>query len=294
MQEDLETCLKRLFGAEARIVAQSPVSGGDINEAYHLVLQEGRDLFMKCHNDVADDFFAVEADGLKAMREAGARTPEVLAVGRNEDGKSFLLMTYVRPSRPRRDYWQNLGYMLAAMHRADTSAWTKGRRFGFYENNYSGSIRQKNRVRDSWGEFFRSQRLLPRLELTQQYFTPEDRRRARYLLDHLEAYLEEPAYPSLLHGDLWCGNVMLGSDGEAVLIDPAAAVGNREFDIAMTQLFGGFEPAFYDAYQEAAPLAPDYSERRDLYNLYHLLNHLYLFGRAYLTAVTRIIRHYAG
>ncbi len=87
---------------------------------------------------------------------------------------------------------------------------------------------------------------------------------------------------------------MLGSDGEAVLIDPAAAVGNREFDIAMTQLFGGFEPAFYDAYQEAAPLAPGYSERRDLYNLYHLLNHLYLFGRAYLTAVTRIIRHYAG
>ena len=141
-------------------------------------------------------------------------------------------------------------------------------------------------------EFFRSQRLLPRLELTQQYFTPEDRRRARYLLDHLEAYLEEPAYPSLLHGDLWCGNVMLGSDGEAVLIDPAAAVGNREFDLAM--LFGGFEPAFYDAYQEAAPLAPGYSERRDLYNLYHLLNHLSLFGRAYLTAVTRIIRHYAG
>ena len=103
MQEDLETCLKRLFGAEARIAAQSPVSGGDINEAYHLVLQDGRDLFIKCHEDVADDFFAVEADGLKAMREAGARTPEVLAFGRNEDGKSFLLMTYVRSSRPRRD-----------------------------------------------------------------------------------------------------------------------------------------------------------------------------------------------
>ena len=85
---------------------------------------------------------------------------------------------------------------------------------------------------------------------------------------------------------------MLGSDGEAVLIDPAAAVGNREFDIAMTQLFGGFEPAFYDAYQEAAPLAPDYSERRDLYNLYHLLNHLNLFGGSYYSAVMRIVKRY--
>ena len=133
----------------------------------------------------------MEADGLKAMREAGARRPEVLAFGRNGDGKSFLLMTYVRPSRPRRDYWQNLGHMLAAMHRADTSAWTKGRRFGFYENNYSGSIRQKNRVHDSWVEFFRSQRLLPRLELTQQYFTPEDRRRARYLLRRVFLPMEQ-------------------------------------------------------------------------------------------------------
>ncbi|WP_432646268.1 fructosamine kinase family protein [Mitsuokella sp.] len=294
MQEDLMSCLTRLFGSGADIMAKEPVSGGDINEAYHLVLRGGQDLFLKCHTNVADDFFAVEADGLKAMKEAGARTPEVLAYGKNPDGKSFLLLTYVRPSRPRRDYWENLGHMLAAMHQADTTSLTKGRRFGFYENNYSGSIRQKNQVNDSWVDFFRTQRLLPRLQLTKSYFTPEDRRRARHLLDHLEDYFVEPEYPSLLHGDLWCGNVMLGSDGEAVLIDPAVCVGNREFDIALTRLFGGFEPEFYDAYNEAAPLEAGFGERLDLYNLYHLLNHLHLFGRAYLGAVTRIIRHYAG
>lgn len=294
MQEDLQTCLKRLFGSQAEIAAQGPVSGGDINDAYHLVLNDGRDLFMKSHGGVADDFFTVEADGLKAMHEAGARTPEVLAHGKNADGTSFLLMTYVRPSRPRCDYWENLGHMLAKMHQADTAAWTKGKCFGFYENNYSGSIRQKNQVNDSWVDFFRTQRLLPRLQLTRSYFSEDDRRRARHLLDHLEDYFVEPAYPSLLHGDLWCGNVMLGSEGEAVLIDPAVCVGNREFDIALTRLFGGFEPAFYDAYNEAAPLESGFGERLDLYNLYHLLNHLHLFGRAYLGAVTRIIRHYAG
>ena len=108
-------------------------------------------------------------------------------------------------------------------------------------------------------------------------------------MDHLEDFLAEPEHPSLLHGDLWAGNVMTGNDGKAWLIDPAAYVGHAEADIAMTELFGGFPAAFYDAYREAGALPPEYRQRRDLYNLYHLLNHLNMFGGSYLSSVRQIV-----
>ena len=114
----------------------------------------------------------------------------------------------------------------------------------------------------------------------------------QYILDHLDQWLTEPAYPSLLHGDLWGGNYITGEDGQAWLIDPAVYVGNREADLAMTELFGGFSSSFYEAYRETAPLDPGYAERRNLYHLYHLLNHLNLFGPAYLASVRSIIRSY--
>ena len=110
------------------------------------------------------------------------------------------------------------------------------------------------------------------------------------MMDHLEDYLPEPAFPSLLHGDLWNGNYLVGNDGEACLIDPAVYVGHAEADLAMTELFGGFPQRFYVAYNEANPVDPGYRERRDLYNLYHLLNHLNLFGGGYLGSVREILR----
>ena len=112
------------------------------------------------------------------------------------------------------------------------------------------------------------------------------------LLDHLEAYLPEPGFPSLLHGDLWGGNYIVGNDGEAWLIDPAAYVGHYEADLAMTELFGGFPQRFYHAYSEVNPIDAGYGERRDLYNLYHLLNHLNLFGGSYFGAVRRVLHAY--
>jgi fructosamine-3-kinase len=119
-----------------------------------------------------------------------------------------------------------------------------------------------------------------------------DHRNLTYLLDHLDKYLLEPAFPSLLHGDLWSGNCITGNDGEAWLIDPAVSVGNFEADLAMTELFGGFPYSFYGAYNEINPIDQGYRERRELYNLYHLLNHLNLFGGSYLGAVRRILRKY--
>lgn len=288
LPDGLTDCLKRLYGPETHIAAQASVSGGDINEAYHLVLQDGRSLFLKTHPDAATDFFAAEAAGLAALKTAGLPVPEVLACGRD-----YLLLSYIKSARKSRDYDQQLGYQLAKLHQADTTAFTHGHRFGFTADNYAGSTRQHNHPADSWIDFFRSERLQPLFKLVWSYFSSDEKCLARHLLDHLEDHLVEPSFPSLLHGDLWCGNVMTGPAGEPVFIDPAVSVGHREVDLAMTELFGGFSSEFYQSYREACPPNPGYPERRDIYNLYPLLNHLHLFGNAYHLAVTRILRRYA-
>ena len=142
---------------------------------------------------------------------------------------------------------------------------------------------------DSWIGFFRDCRLAPQFQDADRYFDREDRKKILRLLDHLDEILVEPQKPSLLHGDLWAGNVITGNDGRAWLIDPAVSVGHAEADIAMTELFGGFPSVFYDAYKAAAPMQPGYERRRDVYNLYHLLNHLNMFGRTYLPEVKYVM-----
>lgn len=146
--------LKQLYGPQARIVAQAPVSGGDINEAYHLVMQDGRDLFLKTHPGASDDFFPLEAAGLTALEQAGLPVPEVLGCSRD-----YLLLAYVNTARKCHDYDQQLGYELAKLHQADTTTFTCGHRFGFLKDNYAGSTRQRNHPSDSWIDFFRTQRL---------------------------------------------------------------------------------------------------------------------------------------
>ena len=128
--------------------------------------------------------------------------------------------------------------------------------------------------------------------MAEQYFEASERRMINNLLERLDTLLIEPEYPSLLHGDLWSGNFMTGDDGKAWLIDPAVYVGHAEADIAMTELFGGFSEEFYSAYRETAPMQAGYEDRRDLYNLYQLLNHLNMFGGSYLSSVRRIVRRY--
>ena len=167
-------------------------------------------------------------------------------------------------------------------------------KFGFFQDNFIGARPQKNTSSESWISFFRNNRLAPQFSAADRYFTAEDRARNQKLLDHLEDFLVEPEKPSLLHGDLWSGNVMCGTDGNVLLIDPACYVGHAEADLAMTELFGGFPSSFYDAYREARPLQPGYESRRDLYNLYQLLNHLNLFGSGYLNAVKSVVAEYVG
>jgi fructosamine-3-kinase len=128
--------------------------------------------------------------------------------------------------------------------------------------------------------------------MADDYFTADDRRKIIRLLDHLDRYLTEPARPALVHGDLWSGNMIVGNDGKGWLIDPAVYFGHPEADLAMTELFGGFSARFYAGYREAFPPAYGYEDRRDLYNLYHLLNHLNLFGGGYLYSVKSVISRY--
>ncbi len=270
-----------------------PVSGGDINEACLIILQGGKRVFLKENLQRNIRFFETEQVGLSAIRETGTiRVPTVLKTG-TAGGRAYLLMEFLEAAPVKPDYWEHFGRQLAAMHRADTSKWTPGGKYGFSEDNYIGAGEQCNSVRWEWIPFFRECRLEAQFGRAQRYFDRTGRKAMQQLLDHLDEYLVEPEYPSLLHGDLWGGNFLTGPDGYAWLIDPAVYVGHAEADLAMTELFGGFAPAFYDAYREAGTVLPGYADRREIYNLYHLLNHLNLFGGSYYGSVMRTIRRFA-
>ncbi len=283
----LDQAVEDLFRSEVRSAVSVP--GGDINRAFRVDL-EGKAVFVKTNRRENLSFFKAEAEGLAAIAGTNAiRVPEVFAAGTDSRYGSFLMMEWSE-GRKERDFFQNFGRNLASMHRADTSNLVCDGRFGFLHDNYIGSSRQTNSPADSWVDFFRDSRLSPQFRMADFWFDRQDRKAAFRLMEHLGNYLPEPEFPSLLHGDLWSGNYLAGSDGSAWLIDPAAYVGCFEADIAMTELFGGFPRDFYAAYGEVNPLPPEYEERRDLYNLYHLLNHLNLFGGSYLGSVRSILR----
>ena len=284
-----EEAVREIFDGHAPVA--SPVSGGDINKAYRLAAS-GKAIFMKANRTENVSFFDAEARGLNAIASTGTiRTPEVLGIGTDSLHGAFLLLEWVE-GRPGKDYFETFGQRLASMHLYDPSSFVHGGVFGFETDNYIGAGEQENTPESSWIAFFRNHRLIPQITKAEAYFDQNDHRNLTYLLDHLDKYLLEPAFPSLLHGDLWSGNCITGNDGEAWLIDPAVSVGHFEADLAMTELFGGFPYSFYGAYNEINPIDQGYRERRELYNLYHLLNHLNLFGGSYLGAVRQILQKY--
>ena len=310
----LEEALEKALGRDSEIVERKRLYGGDINDAYMLRLSGGQRVFMKTNSVRNYGFFAAEEQGLNALRSAGViGVPELLGTGTDRrQGFSFLLLEYMESAPQVSDYWEIFGRQLARLHRADcgglvpapstaVSACSAGAagstdtnegaewKYGFVADNYIGAAIQINTPKKSWVEFFRECRLLPQLRMADRYLDAGLRRKADRLLAHLDRYLREPEFPSLVHGDLWGGNVLCGSDGRAWLIDPAAYVGDFETDLAMTELFGRFPPAFYRAYQEENPVDGEYQERKPIYQLYHLLNHLNLFGRSYLGSVAAIL-----
>lgn len=220
--------------------------------------------------------FAAEAAGLEALHPH-VRVPQVLDRG-VRNGKAFILLEHLELKR-NGDY-ADLGRMLAKLHRQTAP------RFGWAHDNYIGLAPQRNGWYDDWTRFWRERRMLPQIELA-------NRNGFRVEMPNLDLLENHKPPPSLLHGDLWSGNAGFTAEGP-VVFDPAVYYGDREADLAMTELFGGFPAEFYRAYDEAFPLAQGYEKRKHLYNLYHLLNHLNLFGGGYLAQVRETLRLLAG
>ncbi|HRD52858.1 MAG TPA: fructosamine kinase family protein [Flavobacteriales bacterium] len=291
MTASLTACLANILGTQLgrriEIQLEQPVGGGSINDCFRLDTNAGP-FFVKLN--AADRFpsmFEAEADGLRRLAATGAiRVPRIIAIGEEHD-VSFLLMEHLDSGLKGERFWEGFGRRLAAVHRHSASS------FGLDRDNYIGSLRQTNTPASEWPAFFIHQRLEPQLKMA------HDRKRVEvgmaFRFERLFARLHDlfpPEPPALLHGDLWSGNFLSDASGQPVLIDPAVYYGHREMDIAMTRLFGGFEPGFYAVYNDAWPMERGWEERMDLCNLYPLLVHVNLFGGGYAAQVEAVLRRF--
>jgi fructosamine-3-kinase len=251
------------------------IGGNALSSVWALRLGEAR-FFVKVADDKDAEMLSAEAEALRAIAETHTvRVPQVMAIG-SAGAAGFLVLEWLDMVEGGRD--AALGRALAQLHA------TTAPRFGWHRDNTIGTTPQANGWEDDWATFFRDRRLAPQLALAARNgFAGALARDGEQLLAGCDALLAGHApQPALLHGDLWAGNAGRLADGTAVIFDPSTYFGDREADLAMTELFGGFGPDFYAAYADAAPLPPGHELRRTLYNLYHVLNHLNLFGAAYL------------
>ena len=253
------------------------VSGGDINQAHQADLADGRTVFVKSNDRAPEGMFAAEARGLAWLDEAHAlRIPTVLAQGRD-----FLVLENIASAEPRRDYDEQLGRGLAALHAFGAPS------FGLDHDNFIGRLEQSNRPLATWADFYRVRRLEPQLRMAIEdgRASPGMRRGFDRILPRLEELVGPLEPPARLHGDLWGGNAIVDEHGLPCLIDPAVHGGHREVDLAMMKLFGSFGGRVFSAYHEAFPLAPGHEARVPLYQLYFLMVHVNLFGGGYVAQV---------
>lgn len=268
----------------ARVVSQ--LSGGSIHAVSLLEATSGRRVVVKESTEAPPDLFAREADGLHLLRSVAAAppVPEPLAFG-----PTFLILDYLEPAPRAPRAWIDFGLALAALHARTGPA------FGAVADNYLGPTPQPNPATTDGHRFFAEQRLAPQLARARAggRLSERDLQAGERLMTRLIDLI--PVQPaSLIHGDLWSGNAIVGPGGALCLIDPAAHYGWAEADLAMTALFGGFPNTFYEAYASAIRLEPGWRERFQLYNLYHLLNHLNLFGAGYLGEVRAILDRFGA
>lgn len=282
---------------KARVQRATPLSGGDINEAYRLELSDGRRVFLKTRQGAPPGMFATEATGLEWLRAAFAdgdhdalTIPEVIACADDPSGAAFLVLELLEPGPRRPDFDEHLGRGLAHLHRSGASS------FGFHQDNFIGLLEQSNRPASSWAEFYRRERLERQLGLPQAkaLISGSLRQRLDQLLSELERWTGPEEPPARLHGDLWDGNLHGTADGRPALIDPAVYGGHREMDLAMMRLFGGFSRRTFAAYEEAYPLAPGHERRVALWQMYPVLVHVNLFGGSYVSHLARLVDTYVS
>jgi len=270
-----------------QVQSASFVGGGDINEARLLQTADGQ-FFVKMNKcEAVLDMFQKEAHGLQKLDSTVTlRIPKVLGTG-EAAGTAFLLLEYVEERRADDAFWETFGRSLAQLHQTTHSS------FGLPYDNYIGRQPQPNTPTESWTDFFIHQRLLPQMERARQQnrLQASDEQQFEQLFKKLpDLFPEEP--PALIHGDLWSGNFLVDEKQQPVLIDPAISFSHREADLAMTQLFGGFAPRFYESYHATARLAPGFEERVPIFQLYPLLVHVTHFGGSYINSVRNILRQF--
>jgi fructosamine-3-kinase len=260
------------------------VTGGCVNQAY-AIKGKGSTYFVKINRASQAEMFAAEALGLKQIYSTQTiKVPQVICWGIADDSSYFVLEWLEFAHNVVSKSWEDMGRKLANLHKINSSD-----RFGWHRHNTIGLTPQINTWTSNWADFFAEHRIGYQLELAQKKCVnfpnyEEIKAAIRSILADLKPQ------PSLVHGDLWSGNVGITTLGEPVILDPATYYGHREVDLAMTELFGGFPAAFYRGYHQTWPLDRGYSERKNIYNLYHILNHFNLFGGNYIHQAERMIR----
>lgn len=285
--QEIQCILAESIGAGVKVEKLSFLRGGSINKAAKVETNKG--IFFAKWNDARKypRMFESEAQGLQLLANTGKITIPEIIVRKTIGETDFLILEFIEGRKLSVNLWLDFGKSLARLHKHTAE------KFGLDHNNHIGSLTQSNTPHESWVEFFILERLEPQIklaksnnvigELTIQHFNK--------LFNRLiEIFPNEK--PSLLHGDLWNGNYLVGNNGKPVLIDPAVYFGHREMDIAMTRLFGGFEAEFYHSYNEEFPLQQDWEKRVDICNLYPLMVHINLFGGSYVSQVEDILSQF--
>ncbi|MFC4559881.1 fructosamine kinase family protein [Virgibacillus kekensis] len=268
------------------IKSMKQVSGGSINESYYVETAEER-YFIKYHTNPPARFFEIETSGLELIRQTDTiSVPDVYAYS-DEKNNAFLVMEWVEGNR-KLDTEEKLGSRISAMHQHT------GEKHGYEEDTFIGTLPQPNGLFTNWVEYYRDQRLTAQLNqgINQERITGIRRQRLEDLLDKLDKFVPANPEPSYLHGDFWGGNWLVGENGAPYIIDPSFLYGDRHFELAFTELFGGYSEDFYHAYNEKYAMADYYDDVKPLYQLYYLLVHLNIFGESYGSRVDAVLRKF--
>lgn len=270
-----------------QVLRTEQVHGGDINQAFCLYTATGK-FFLKVNQaGIYPDMFLKEAAGLSQLKKTKTvAIPSVIKTGIAGD-LQYLLLEWIEKGTPDKKFWENFGHQLAALHQQPQDY------FGWTTDNYIGRLKQSNKRHGTWDEFYTECRIMPLVEtlFNKGLFTRADIHAAGHFCNQLDT-LFPVEHPSLLHGDLWSGNYSVTPDGHPIIFDPAVYFGHREMDLGMTQLFGGFDPRFYQAYQEIYPLEPGWEKRLKLTQAWPLLVHAVLFGGFYIGRAREVLRYF--
>lgn len=287
LKSHLNHKLSSLLGQKVVIQTYTKLHGGSVNYSYQIETNR-EPFFIKLNRaDSFPNMFGLEQLGLHTIEESNTlEVPRIIAEGECE-GIAYLILEFIETGKETNSFWEKFGRQLAALHQI------KEKQFGLAYSNYIGSLPQSNELTEDWSTFFGQQRIM-----SQAKMAFDSARIDQSLLSQLESIINNLnnlfplATPSLLHGDLWSGNFMVHANGNPIVIDPAIYFGNREMDLAMSLLFGGFQKRFYDAYQEVYPLSKAWETRVDLCNVYPLLVHVNLFGASYAQRLKSAIKRY--